>query len=162
TRWTQACGLAMARRSSLERRLVAVLRPDVNRRRVSAALAGVAVASAIGVAVPVAMFAATPERPGGPQKTGEQQKTGQPQQPAATTMKPKNETAQIVFGRWQASARTDGKIPGALVGQLARDLDSFLERYADDKQAPALKALRLRLDATRDWTQADVVKLLDN
>jgi bla regulator protein blaR1 len=50
-RWTQSCGLAMARKSSLEGRLVAVLSENLNRRGVSAALAAIALAIAAGIAV---------------------------------------------------------------------------------------------------------------
>ncbi len=57
-RWTQACGLAMARRSTLEGRLTAVLGKDLNRRGVSVALAGLALATSIGIAVPIAMLRA--------------------------------------------------------------------------------------------------------
>src|SRR6185312_5073295 len=45
-RWTQSCGLAMARKSSLEGRLIAVLSNKLNRRRVSLALAASAFAIA--------------------------------------------------------------------------------------------------------------------
>jgi beta-lactamase regulating signal transducer with metallopeptidase domain len=65
-RWTQSCGLAMARKSSLEGRLVAVLSQSLNRRGVSVALAGIALAIAVGVAVPIAMLRAAEERPGAP------------------------------------------------------------------------------------------------
>jgi beta-lactamase regulating signal transducer with metallopeptidase domain/Tol biopolymer transport system component len=61
-RWTQSCGLAMARKSSLEGRLVAVLSEDLNRRGVSVALAAIALAVAIGIAVPVAMLRAADEK----------------------------------------------------------------------------------------------------
>ncbi len=61
-RWTQACGLAMARKSSLEGRLTAVLGKDLDRRGVSVALAGLALAVAVGVAVPIAMLRAADEK----------------------------------------------------------------------------------------------------
>ncbi len=57
-RWPQSCGLAMARKSTLENRLVAVLSAHRNRRRVSAALAAIALAVAVGTAVPIAMLCA--------------------------------------------------------------------------------------------------------
>lgn len=66
TGWTQACALAMARKSSLEGRLVAVLNENLNRRGVSVALAAIALAIAAGVAVPIAMLRAADERPGAP------------------------------------------------------------------------------------------------
>ncbi|MEX2286164.1 MAG: M56 family metallopeptidase [Planctomycetaceae bacterium] len=60
-RWTQSCGLAMARKSSLEGRLVAVLSENLNRRGVSAALAVIGLAIAACVAVPIAMLRAADE-----------------------------------------------------------------------------------------------------
>lgn len=63
-RWTQSCGLAMARGSSLEGRLAAVLSKNLNRRGVSVALAAIALAIAVGIAVPIAMLCAADEKPG--------------------------------------------------------------------------------------------------
>jgi beta-lactamase regulating signal transducer with metallopeptidase domain len=60
----QACGLAMARKSSLEGRIIAVLSASLNRRRVSAALATLLVAIGIGLAAPMAMLRAADETPG--------------------------------------------------------------------------------------------------
>src|SRR5262249_62164991 len=62
-RWTQTCGLAMARRTSLEGRLVAVLSQNLNRRRVSVALAAIALAVGAGIAVPIAMLRAANNAP---------------------------------------------------------------------------------------------------
>jgi beta-lactamase regulating signal transducer with metallopeptidase domain len=155
-RWARSCGLAMARTSSLEGRLVAVLGKNVNRRGVPAGLAASALAIAAGIAVPIAMFGAMKERPGDKEKPADKPK------PADTTMQPNHEYAQELFAKWQASARTDGKIPGALIGQLAGAIDSYLKDYPKDKNVPALTALRPRLDASRDWNQADVVALLDD
>lgn len=66
-RWTQACGLAMARKSSLEGRLTAVLGKDRNRRSVSVTLAVVAMLIAVGIAVPIAMVRAADEKWNPPQ-----------------------------------------------------------------------------------------------
>jgi beta-lactamase regulating signal transducer with metallopeptidase domain len=60
-RWTQACGLAMARKSSLEGRLTAVLGKDLNRRGVSGAGVGLALTIAVGIAIPIAMLRAAHE-----------------------------------------------------------------------------------------------------
>ena len=51
-RWTQSCGLAMARKSSLEGRLTAVLSKNLNRRGVSVVLAAIAFAIALGSPCP--------------------------------------------------------------------------------------------------------------
>ncbi len=63
TRWLHACGLAMARKSSIESRLLAVLSKNQNRRRVSLALATLAFALAAAVAIPVAMLRAADAKP---------------------------------------------------------------------------------------------------
>lgn len=57
-RMTQACGLAMARPSRLEGRLLAVLNQRANRRRVTRALALAALALGLCVVIPVAMLRA--------------------------------------------------------------------------------------------------------
>jgi hypothetical protein len=51
----------MARKSSLEDRLAAILSKNLNRRSVSVALANIALAIAIGIAVPIAMLRAAVE-----------------------------------------------------------------------------------------------------
>lgn len=56
--WTSSCALAMARSSSLESRLVAVLCGKQNRRRETLALAGIGLVIATGLAIPVAMLRA--------------------------------------------------------------------------------------------------------
>ena len=62
--WTSACGLAMARKSSLESRVEAVLSEKPNRRRVTRALAILAVLLATSIAIPIAMLqAADPDEP---------------------------------------------------------------------------------------------------
>ncbi|MCY2996028.1 MAG: DUF1549 domain-containing protein [Planctomycetota bacterium] len=135
--WTTSCGLAMARKSSLESRLLAVLSARLNRRGVSRVLTAAAIILGAAVAIPVAML-------------------------RAADAQPKHEYAQSLFRKWQASARTDGKIPGALIGHVAREVDSFLKQYPADKKSPQLAALRPRLGSSHDWTQAEVVALLDD
>jgi beta-lactamase regulating signal transducer with metallopeptidase domain len=61
--FSHSCGLAMARRSSLEGRLAAVLSGNLNRRGVSVALAATALGIALGIAVPIAMLGAAQEEP---------------------------------------------------------------------------------------------------
>jgi beta-lactamase regulating signal transducer with metallopeptidase domain len=81
-RSTPSCGLAMARKSSLEGRLVAVLSENLNRRGVSVALATIALTCAAGIAVPVAMLRAANEKPGAPvQKAPQKPKDGANLQP---------------------------------------------------------------------------------
>ena len=60
--WTQACGLAMARHSSLHGRLSAVLSEKQNRRRVSTTILAAALLICTAVVVPVAMLCAADEK----------------------------------------------------------------------------------------------------
>jgi len=82
-RWTQSCGLAMARKSSLEGRLVAVLKEGLNRRGVSLSLCVIALVIAVGIAVPIAMLRAADEKAATPsQQVAQTPKTGAKLQPA--------------------------------------------------------------------------------
>ena len=74
---------------------------------------------------------------------------------------PKHEYARSLFRKWQANARTDGKIPGALMGHVAKTLDDFVKQYPDNEATPKLAAIRPKFDASHDWNQIDVVALLD-
>lgn len=65
-RWTRSCGLAMARQSSLESRLVAVLSEKQSRRGVSVTLSTIALVTTVAIAVPLAMLRAGDERPAAP------------------------------------------------------------------------------------------------
>ncbi len=314
-RWTQACGLAMARKSSLEGRLVAVLSGDRNRRGVSAALAAVAFILAACIAVPISMLRAADEKPAAPaqqdspkpqeatkgaalkleseQKLQWGQTVGglrmalawppsytepgmgsdevfhlvvqnvsqapirltaadaapnprrlifrdnqgillslrdpitmpgdwllQPRQVAyvrlfqstekmkdgrtmssvmeedvrvfpqysmtaemtiekapagAWTGKldtspsrgsldvkaPNDKAAQALLKTWFAVARDDGKIPGAVIGQLGRSVETFIKYNPTWETTPKLQAMLPRFDATRDWTGPQAVALLD-
>jgi beta-lactamase regulating signal transducer with metallopeptidase domain len=70
-RWTQSCGLAMVRQSSLEGRLVAVLSEKQSRRGVSVGLATVALAMTLAIAVPIAMLRAGDKEPDAPVQQSE-------------------------------------------------------------------------------------------
>ncbi|MDB5337447.1 MAG: hypothetical protein JWN70_3066 [Planctomycetaceae bacterium] len=130
-------------------RLLVGSRKNLNRRRVSVPIAAIALA-AIGFVMPLAMLSATDDKP------------AEPATSATTDLQPKHEYARALFTTWQANARTDGKIPGALIGHVAREIDNSLKQYPQQVKAPQLAAFRPRLDATHDWTQADVIKLLDD
>jgi len=62
-RWTQACGLAMARKSSLEGRLLAVLSNTLNRRGLTRAITAAAILLSAAIAVPIAMLRAQENEP---------------------------------------------------------------------------------------------------
>jgi len=320
-RWTSACGLVMARKSSLEGRLHAVLSEKLNRRGVSVALAAIALAMTVGIAVPITMLRAADEKPGEKPKpttsdmkrkggeklnpgTEEKLRWGEPvgglraaivirpapgkpkagdlpdlylavqnvsdapirfsdttaapklrelylkrdgrilagvvsKDPTGTDVmlqprevvfllmfvsdwksgdgrtpgsifaedalkdthqtmvaemqienapagawtgklvtgetsgevaagkpQPKHEDAQTLFKQWQASARTDGEIPGALVGKLGAKVKYFISLNKGDggghDLAGKFEKLLPRFDAAGDWTQSDAIALLDD
>jgi len=146
--WTAACGLAMARKSSLEGRLVAVLSDRLNRRSVTTAIATVGLLLGVGIAVPLAMLRAA---------DADEQKTDAP----ALNAEPKDAVSKALFETWKSSARSDGKIPGALIGHVANTLDDFVKQYPANEATPKFVALRSKFDKSHDWEQADVVALLD-
>jgi beta-lactamase regulating signal transducer with metallopeptidase domain len=159
-RWTSACGLAMARSSSLEGRVLAVLNQRVRRHRVTTTMLAATALVAVMLAVPLAMLRAA---------TDERKVDSETQAPLAATAAepseepmPKHEYAQSLFRKWQVRARTDGKIPGALVGHLDRTIADFIKQDQNPDNATKLDAIRTRIDAKRDWTQAEVATLLDD
>ncbi len=147
-RWTSACGLAMARRSSLEGRLVAVLSERLNRRGVSAALAALALALGAGIAIPIAMLrAAESEKPTTDGIT--------------TNAEPKDAASKALFESWKTSARTDGKIPGGCIGEMAASLKTYMDLNAGTEAASRCEAVIKKCDATHDWAPAEAAALLD-
>ena len=74
---------------------------------------------------------------------------------------PKHEYAQSLFRKWQANTRTDGKMPGALIGHVAKTLDDFVKQYPENEATPKLAALRPKFDASHDWEPAAIIALLD-
>ena len=70
SRWTQACGLAMARNSPLHSRLSAVLNEKQNRRTVTTALAFGLMLTATALAAPMAMLRGSDESQQEDSKTG--------------------------------------------------------------------------------------------
>ena len=171
-RWTQACGLAMARKSSLEGRLAAVLSEKLNRRSVPTTVGVAVLLVGIGIAVPVAMLHATDAVSTDESVADttidapEDDVSAAPVPASFAKLKPKHEDGQKLFRIWQEHARTDGKIPGAWIGQLGEWVKYFIELNDGAGESGGLSAkfkmLLPRFDATHDWTQMDAVALLDD
>ena len=70
------------------------------------------ISSGLGaVAVPLAMLrAAKPDKPKA--------------EATAVTVEPKDARSRPLFENWKSSARTDGKIPGGRIGEMAASLKS--------------------------------------
>ena len=76
-------------------------------------------------------------------------------------VRPGDAFAQMLFAKWRTLARGDGKIPGALLGRLAAELDGFLQVTPENRRTKEVAALRSRMKTSRDWEQGEVVELLD-
>ena len=74
---------------------------------------------------------------------------------------PKQKDAQALFKRWNAVARRDEKIPGAVIGLLAESVTTFTKYNPTWQTTPQLLKMLPRFDATRDWTGQDALTLLD-
>ena len=147
-RWTSACGLAMARQSSLEGRLLAVLSGGRNRRSVTRILVAAGVILAAAVAIPLAMLrAAQPDKPKA--------------DAGAVNAEPKGAGSRALFNSWKASARSDGKIPGGRIGEMAASLKTFMDLNPGHEQSGKLEPVVKKCDSSRDWTPAEAAALLD-
>ncbi len=81
---------------------------------------------------------------------------------------PRSREARELFAKWKPMLRTDGKVPGALIGGLAKEVEQFIammkDRVALEKdEAARAKFVEIlkRMDTTRDWPLADAAALLD-
>ncbi|MEQ1828832.1 MAG: M56 family metallopeptidase, partial [Pirellula sp.] len=74
---------------------------------------------------------------------------------------PMHKDAKAHYEVWQRYARTNGDIPGALVGELAATVKQFIKYNPTWETVPKLNAILPRLDATHDWKSADAIALLD-
>ncbi|HEV3006265.1 MAG TPA: M56 family metallopeptidase, partial [Pirellulales bacterium] len=178
TRWTQPCGLAMAHKSSLESRLTAVLSGSRNRRGLTRVLVAAAVVLAAAVAIPLAMLRAMePDRPkietaaANTDGTDAEPKDAAPKDSAPKDDAPKDagpkdngpkdDESRPLFENWKTSARTDGKIPGGRIGEMAASLKSFMDLNPGHEQSVKLQPVLEKCDALRDWTPAEAAALLD-
>ncbi len=80
----------------------------------------------------------------------------------AAELKPQHEDSQALFRTWQANARLDGKIPGALIGNLGSKVEYFISLNEGLDLSAKFEQLLPRFDATVDWTKSDAVALLDD
>ncbi|MBL8814298.1 MAG: DUF1549 domain-containing protein [Planctomycetaceae bacterium] len=79
-------------------------------------------------------------------------------EPAAA---PKHEATASLITKWKRFARSDGKIPGALLGTVRQKIEEFIKQYPKDNATPALAELLPSYDVNHDWGVADVIALLD-
>jgi beta-lactamase regulating signal transducer with metallopeptidase domain/HEAT repeat protein len=82
---------------------------------------------------------------------------------AAGKPQPKSKEGQTLFRQWQANARTDGKIAGALVGKLGENVRwEVAHNNGGHGRTARYERLLPRFDATRDWSPSDAVTLIDD
>lgn len=139
-RWAQSCGLAMARKSSLEGRLAAVLGKDLNRRDVSVALAGLALAIAVGIAVPIAMLRAVDRSVEA--ATNESIDDGAAPQKEA----PRNTTATFLLSQWQDLEGRKTPLSETSIARLRVAIDKWVKQPT--AQPDAARVMKLR-----NWQQ---------
>jgi len=136
--WTHACGVAMARNSSLENRLTAVLSQKRNRRRVTKVIVAVSLVLGASVAIPIAMLHAVADTKGEDKKDLAQQ--GKIPQGAMA----QDTTAAVLLKRWQALEERKTPLSEASIARLRAAIDKWV------KQPPA-KAEAAQVTALRDW-----------
>lgn len=73
----------------------------------------------------------------------------------------KHDEVNALMQHWRKRARLNGDIPGGTVHGVSVDIDAFIEQYAEEEQASEMKRLRSKLDANRDWSEKELVALLD-
>jgi beta-lactamase regulating signal transducer with metallopeptidase domain len=129
SRWTRTCGLAMARKSSLEGRLVAVLSQYPNRRALSVALAAIALAVTVGFAVPIAMLRAADERPATAARPD-------PQKPKESAMLNPTTEQKLDWGEPVNGLRLALAWPPVLGEPAAGDVADFYVAVQNTSQAP--------------------------
>ncbi|HWB05001.1 MAG TPA: M56 family metallopeptidase [Verrucomicrobiales bacterium] len=153
-RWTAACGLAMAKKSRLEGRLLAVLSDKLNRRRVNAALAAVALVLGIGAAVPLAML-----------RAGEKEKEEKAAEVSAKTeeadVKPKDTTAAVLLARWQALEGKGPTVPETAVFRMREAIEKWINQPPAKAEAARVRALRDRDANLKEHKVSDVAAWLD-
>ncbi len=137
-RWTQSCGLAMARKSSLEGRLIAVLSENLNRRGVSMVLAAIALAIGIGVAVPIAMLRAVDAA------VGEATLAANDGDAAPQVQVPRDSTAAFLLSQWQELEGRRTPLSETSLARLRVAIDKWVKQ-------PSAKTAVAGVNALRDW-----------
>ena len=75
---------------------------------------------------------------------------------------PREQAARELFTIWKRTANADGTIPGTFIGMLATEVRAFGKAHSGRVHADNLVKLLPRFVTSRDWTQAEAIKLLDD
>lgn len=161
TRWTQTCGLAMARNSSLHGRLSAVLCKKQNRRSVTTALLITSVVLSVGIAIPLAMLHAADDQT----ETSAASKTvkKEPLKPWAY-----RGVDSALLRRWQQLEGEGELIPETRVATLRSAIDRFVASVDESaftlsaKDIATLKVLQVRDQEKKQYTAAEAGALISD
>ena len=63
---------------------------------------------------------------------------------------------------WKTTANADGTIPGTFIGMLATEVRAYVKANPNLDSGMKLPKLLPRFVTSRDWTQAEAIKLLDD
>lgn len=163
--WTQSCGLAMARSSSIHSRLTAVLSKHQNRRSVTTTLLVLSLVAGSAVAIPLAMLRAADE-------------TSQNEPPADETTKRRVAKERLkpwtyrgmntsLLRRWQQLEGPRKQIPETRVATLRSAISRFVEgidqsQYSlTGEQITQMQALRTRGADRTLHTKLEAQKLIN-
>src|SRR5262245_51679914 len=80
---------------------------------------------------------------------------------APTKIEPKDANSRPLFEDWKTSARSDGKIPGGRIGEMAASLKTLMDLNPGHEPFKKLEPVLKKCDAGRDWTPANAAALLD-
>ena len=75
---------------------------------------------------------------------------------------PQQEEPRKLFKLWKESSLPNGKIPGALIEKLKEQIELYANANPNLSSGMELPKLLPRFDASRDWTPAEVISLLDD
>ncbi len=102
-----------------------------------------------------------PRRPVGPPAAMKDDRKGDSKDDNAAVKEPKHVATASLIAKWQRFSRTDGRIPGAVLGTVRSRIEDLLKQYPKDDAAPALTELLPSYDVSHDWEPAEVIALLD-
>ncbi|MFN0128291.1 MAG: ExbD/TolR family protein, partial [Verrucomicrobiales bacterium] len=80
----------------------------------------------------------------------------------APATEPQQKEARELFEMWKTTANDDGTIPGTFIGALATEVRAYVKAKPTYDSAEKLPKLLPRFVTSRNWTQAEAIKLLDD
>ena len=135
--WNQACGLAMARKSSLEGRLLAVLNEKHNRRHLTSLVVVTSLLVGGATAIPLSMLSAAnadlPIEDTNPLSENED---------AGEALVPKNAKAKLLLERWQIIEERNDWLRNSTVQRVRHAIDSWIKQPPAKVRANDVKALQ--------------------